>query len=328
MMCNHAFCSLLLAASLAGLLPAREPPPRPTSFQLYYGKDAAHLAQLARRMKPGQVVVVDLRVLTNADREALLRAADRNGARVLAYLSIGELHEDDERRFRDFLKTFLAKSTTPPRFRTLDALTLERNERFKSRRIDVLAEAWRAFVLAEAERLHGRGVHGLFVDTVDTVDLYIRKKEWSLDRRRESVEAMMSLVRAIKARDREKFVLQNGGLNLVGARVFIGDDTGKEVPGLALAQRHRDNPDGVLWENAFARQDEWSRRKEKELHEIQQSGRATVFALGYKKTLGSADSFFRKCATAGFVAAWGTSSERLHREPAVGPLESPPHPKE
>src|SRR5262249_61166095 len=115
MMCNHAFCSLLLAASLAGLLPAREPPPRPTSFQLYYGKDAAHLAQLARRMKPGQVVVVDLRVLTNADREALLRAADRNGARVLAYLSIGELHEDDERRFRRFLKTFVAEGQSPPR---------------------------------------------------------------------------------------------------------------------------------------------------------------------------------------------------------------------
>ncbi len=313
--------------SLAGPLPAQEPAaPRSTSFQLYYGKDAAHLAQLARRMKPGQVVVVDPRVLTGTDLEALLKAAERSGARVLAYLSIGELHEDDERRFRDFLKTFLAKSITPPRFRTLDALTLERNEQFRSRRIDVLAEAWRAFVLAEAERLHDRGVHGLFLDTVDTVDLCIRKKEWSLDRRRESVEAMMSLVRAIKARDRKKFVLQNGGLNLVGPHVFIGDDTGKEVPGLALARKHRDNPDGVLWENAFARQDEWSRRKEKELREIQQSGRATVFALGYKETLGSADVFFRKSSSAGFVAAWGTSSKRLHKEPTVGPPEksSPP----
>src|SRR5262249_51120120 len=162
-------------------------------------------------------------------------------------------------------------------------------------------EPWRAYVRAESERIQATGVHGLFLDTVDTVDLYIGKKDWPLARRCESVAAMISLVRAIKRRDRRQFILQNRGLNLIGPMVFVGDATGKDIPGLGLAQGHPDNPDAVLWENAFAGTDAWSRRKEKELRETQKGGRATVFALGYKETLGSSAGFFTQCAAAGFI---------------------------
>jgi endo-alpha-1,4-polygalactosaminidase (GH114 family) len=250
----------------------------------------------------------------------VLRGADKAGTRVLAYLSIGELGNKDENLFRRFLNTYhVAPTRDQAPFRSLEGITLSYNEKFQSRHIDVLAELWQAFILAEVDRLYALGVHGLLLDTVDTVDLYLGKKDWPLERRWQSATAMLGLVRAIKARDRGKFVLQNRGLNLIGATAFVGDDMGKEMPGLDLLRGHPDNPDGILWENAFASQDAWSLGREKLLRDIQQSGQATVIALGYQATIKQPDTFFRRSAAAGFVAAWATASQDLHQELTSGP---------
>jgi endo-alpha-1,4-polygalactosaminidase (GH114 family) len=319
MMCHLLLIAFPLVFGPANLAPAPEPARfQPTSFQLYYGGDATILARLTERLRAGQVVVLETRALTKPAMSGLLKEANRKGAKVLGYLSIGELHENDEAAFRRFLRAYIAKHEKEP-VRSLEALTIQLDPKFNARHVDVRAEPWRAYVRAEGERLQATGVHGLFLDTVDTVDLYIGKKDWSLARRCESVTAMITLVRPLKGRDRGQYVLQNRGLNLIGPTVFVGDATGKEIPGLGLAQGHPDNPDAVLWENAFAGIDAWSRRKEKELREIQKSGRAAVFALGYKETLDSSADFFAKSAAAGFVPAWATSSERLHQELTIGP---------
>jgi endo-alpha-1,4-polygalactosaminidase (GH114 family) len=318
-MYQFILCSFPLLFGSANLAPVEEASRfRATSFQLYYGGDATVLAQLTERLRAGQVVVIETRGLTKTALGGLLKEAEHKGAKVLAYVSIGELHENDERAFRRFQEAYLAKHENEP-FRSLEALTIARDPKFKARHVDVLAEPWRAFVRAEIERIQATGVHGLFLDTVDTVDLYISKKDWPLARRCESVAAMVTLVRASKGRDRAQYILQNRGLNLIGRTVFVGDATGKEIPGLGLAEGHPDNPDAVLWENAFAGTDAWSRRKEKELREIQISGRATVFALGYRETLVSPAGFFEHSTAAGFVPAWATSSERLHQELTAGP---------
>jgi endo-alpha-1,4-polygalactosaminidase (GH114 family) len=292
---------------------------QPTSFQLYYGSDPAILKQMTMRLARGQVVVIESRAFTKPDLLQLVKKADEKGAKVLAYLSIGELSDQDEKTFRAFLQGYLAERPKDSvRLTTLESLTIGRDVPFKARYIDVLGDAWRAYVLAEADRIHALGVHGLFLDTVDTVDLYISRKEWTLARRIDSVEAMQALVRSIKGRHRAGYVLQNRGLNLIGSKVFVGDATGKEIDGLALAQGHCDNPDGILWENAFAGDDEWSRLKEKQLREIQKSGHTSVFALGYKETTRESDGFFKKCAAAGFVGAWANSSATLHKELTAG----------
>jgi endo-alpha-1,4-polygalactosaminidase (GH114 family) len=320
--------SLMRAVLLSSVLltwfgSARSEPPvpvPPTGFQLYYGGDAPLLAKLLDRLQKGQVIVVDARALAPADLARLLKAAERVEAWVLGYVSIGELHDQEKESFDQFLKAYLRKhGDKAGAFRTLNAMVVQRNEQFKSDRVDVLAEAWRAYVLAQVAKVHDTGLHGVFLDTVDTVDVYISKKEWPLQRRVKSVQAMVSLVRAIKAQQRSKYVLQNRGLNLIGRTVFVGDATGVMVPALGLAEGHVDNPDAVLWENAFAAQDDWSRRVEKELQAIKKSGRAAVFALGYQATLRSPEDFFRKCAEAGFIAAWASSSEKLHTELTVGP---------
>lgn len=321
MISRHILLPTLLAAFLSDSLNGQEAKRfQPTSFQLYYGSDPAILKQLTMRLSRGQVVVIEARAFTKPDLLQLIKKADEKGARVLAYISIGELSDQHEKTFRAFLQGYLAERPKDAvRLTTLEALTIGRDVPFKARYIDVLGDSWRAYVLAEADRLYALGVHGLFLDTVDTVDLYISRKDWSLARRIDSVEAMQALVRSIKGRHRAGYVLQNRGLNLIGSKVFVGDATGKEIDGLALAQEHSDNPDGILWETAFAGQDEWTRLKEKQLREIQKSGCTTVFALGYKDTTRDADGFFKKCAAAGFVGAWATSSATLHKELTVSP---------
>ena len=322
--------ALLVSAAcgaLRGDEPARSPgggPPdaasrpfRPADFQLYYGGDPALVRALLERIEAGQVTVVETAALTPADLAALIERSQKAGAKVLAYLSIGELHDDHEPKFRQFLEKHLAGRKEAKRFPTLDALTVSRNEKFHTRRVDALAQPWRAYVQAEADRLYALGVHGLFLDTVDTVDVCISREPWPLDRRIESVRAMMSLIRQIKAARPEGFVLQNRGLNLIGRTVF--DAVGKEIAGLNMARDHAGNPDGILWENAFAADDAWTRLKETELAEIQSAGQRTVFAQGYEETHPSRADFFQKCAAAGFIAAWATSSERLHEELTSGP---------
>jgi serine/threonine protein kinase/endo-alpha-1,4-polygalactosaminidase (GH114 family) len=284
-----------------------------TSFQLYFGREPDVLEQLSGHMKKGHVAVIETRALVKTELAGLLHSADTAGAKVLGYLSLGELHDNDVERFRQFLKAYLAGVVEEkPRFASLEAITIGRDETFKARRVDVLADSWRAFIFAEIDRIYATGVAGLFLDTIDTVDLYIGNKDWSLARRCESVEAMMALVRGIKERDRSKFILQNRGLNLIGANVFIGDETGKMIPGLNLTRAQANNPDGVLWENAFAGQDDWSLAKEKELRSIQEGGKATIFTLGYKSVWKTPDAFFRRCTEAGFVPAWAESSQNLH----------------
>ncbi|MEW6305872.1 MAG: endo alpha-1,4 polygalactosaminidase [Verrucomicrobiota bacterium] len=273
---------------------------------------------MSARMTNGQMVVVEPRSL-NADRLAtLLDHANRTGAKVIGYISIGEIHNSRIAEFTSFFERF-QKTNTNLKIRTVNDVFLNRNAQFNSTRVDVLSEAWRAWVMQDIDGIYTRGFHGLMLDTVDTVDACIGKKDWPIPRRVESVQAMVSFVRAIKARDRGKFIVQNRGLNLIGEKVFVGDASGVEIPGLTLAGGHADNPDGVLWENAFAGTDGWSKNKEKQLLEIQRSGKTAVIALGYAQTVREPAPFFQKCAAARFIPAWATSSEVLHRELTTGP---------
>jgi serine/threonine protein kinase len=290
----------------------------PTSIRLYYGTDPGYLGSLARGLKKGQVLVIDLRTLPVLQRKRLLKEADRVGAKVLSYLSVSELQDERKEAFRAFASAQPGKREAGSGH-SLDDLVVARNVLFKADRMDVLADLWRAWVLAEADKALATGVHGLFLDTVDTVDVYSTKKDWKLARRAQSVEAMIRLVRDVKAMRQRPYVLMNRGLNLIGAKVFVGDDSGVLVPGLDLANGHEHNPDGILWENAFSSRDAWSLRVDKELRGLSKSGKVAVFALAYRKTLGEPAAFFRTCVEAGFIPAWATSSTDLHNEPTVGP---------
>ena len=145
-----------------------------------------------------------------------------------------------------------------------------------------------------------------------------KSSAWPIVRRVESVQAMGQLVHAIKASDPRQYVMMNRGLNLIGAKVFVGDAKGVEITGLNLAQKHGHSPDAVLWENAFAGDDAWTRAKDRELRTIHAAGHTAVFALGYAETGGKPAAFFKQARAAGWSAAWARSSTTLHRELATG----------
>ena len=307
---------IMVAAIVAGiplLAPGREKPAR--SFHLYYGNARDDLAKLAARFEPGAIVVVDTRVLEPETLKGLQASARSSGARLLGYLSIGEVHADEVGE----LKRFLAAESNPV---TLESITIDRNETFNSYRVDVLSKPLQAWIRGKAGAILERGVDGLFLDTVDTVDTYINRSEWEFQQRARSVEAMISLIRLLKRDHPVAYVVQNGGLNLIGDTIFV--EQGKLIPGQILAKPHPFNPDGLLWENAFAGTDAWSKGRLDELCRIKNAGHVDVFALGYRKSLADPpNAFFAKCRKNGFVGAWARSSEVLHEAVTVSEKDQP-----
>ncbi len=132
------------------------------------------------------------------------------------------------------------------------------------------------------------------------------------------MNAMISLIREIKALSPDKFIMQNRGLNLIGKSVFVGDAKGVLIPGLELAKSHPHNPDGLLWESAYTHTGNWIDGKEREMIQIQKNGFTTVFTLGYADTKANRKQFFLKSQSAGFIPAWGSSTKTLHEELTEG----------
>ncbi|QDT92442.1 endo alpha-1,4 polygalactosaminidase [Gimesia algae] len=280
----------------------------PKGFQLYYGSDPKVLVQLQQRIQPGQVIVIELRGLSTEQIQKLAARAHQLKAKVIAYLSVGELGQIEQQNFQQYLKQHAPQTS-------LTDLTLSKNETFQSWHMDVGQPAWRNFLIQRIKQIYQQPVDGLFLDTIDSVDLYISNKAWPVPRRAQSVKAMVSLIREIKSVSPEKFVLQNRGLNLIGKSVFAGDATGVFVPGLNLQQAHPHNPDGLLWESAYIHTGDWIESKEREMIHIQKQGFTTIFTLGYTDTKANRKQFFQKSRTAGFIPAWGSSTTRLHLEP-------------
>ena len=71
-------------------------------------------------------MVIDTRSLKRADLKALLTTANNVGAKVIGYLSIGELDKIDLKRFQEFLKQKTSKTNI------LTGLILKKNPTFNS----------------------------------------------------------------------------------------------------------------------------------------------------------------------------------------------------
>ncbi len=277
----------------------------PTSFRLYYGHDPLVLDQLLHQASSA-VLVVDSRALLAQQQQALLQRAQAQKTITLGYISIGELEQKERSR---------AERLVGP----LDAALLNWNEKFASWRVDVSHPAWQRWIRAELTRIRDAGYTGFFLDTPDTVDNYITHSDWSRAQRGEKVRAMVSLIRAIKAEFPQQFVLLNRGLNLVSDRVWMDEKGLDTESGLGLFIPHPHNPDAILYENAFASLDPWTRRIESDLTATARAGRTQVFVLGYADTFGDRDAFFTRAKHSGFVAAWANSSTDLHEHPTRSP---------
>ncbi|QDV52079.1 hypothetical protein Enr17x_41380 [Gimesia fumaroli] len=299
-------CSLNLTMTQSSL-GAEKNEFKPTGLQLYYGNDSEVLKRLQQKMRKGQVVIIELRGLSQNQIAEIVKNARKAGTKVIAYISIGELSQLEKANFEQFLK----EKKIPT---SLDSMILSKNEAFQSWHIDVSEKPWREFLKQKVRHIYKQNVDGLFLDAVDTCDLYITRKEWEIKRRAQSVKAMISLIRLIKAFSPEKFIMQNRGLNLIGKSVFVGDATGTFISGLDLAHAHPNNPDGLLWTGAYAHSSAWIASKERDMIQIRKNGFTSVFTLGYADTNVSRKQFFQNSRAAGFIPAWGSSNTKLHEE--------------
>lgn len=277
----------------------------PHAFRLYYGNNPAVLRKMSEN-DGHAVLVVDSRALTTPQQDDLLRRAQQHGHIALGYISIGELASSDRARAEKLVGS-------------LQNTLLNWNEKFGSWRVDVAQTEWQQWLHIELQRIAAAGYTGFFLDTPDTVDNYISNPQWNRQQRGEKVRAMVALIRSIKQQYPQHFVLLNRGLNLVNEHVWM-DELGNDTEqGLALMTARADNPDAILYENAFASRDPWSLRIEADLQATAKTGRTQVFALGYADTFGDREAFFLRAQKTGFVAAWANSSTDLHQQPTQSP---------
>ena len=306
-----AIFTMLLAVGLSGCqhkTPLPATPFKASSYQLYYGHDTTELQRLQQDLQPGELLILDSRKLSATPLRALLaRAAERN-ARVIGYLSIGELDSREKPAFDAFVASLPATEQ-----QAFDQIALEWNDKFASWRIDVSAPVWQRWLRMQHEALVRQGLHGVFLDTPDTVDRYLTHPQWPRATRIEKVQAMLAVVRSFKAERPDDLILLNRGLNLIGEAIWLNEDGTDTLAGLALMRPHPHNPDIVLYENAYASDDPWTQRIEAELRATAAAGHTQVFTLGYRDTLGSAERLFTLSARDGFIAGFAESSTSLHQ---------------
>lgn len=283
-------------------------------YHLYYGNNAKVLQSITSALKKNELMIVDGRRISNALRKQMLMKAKAVNARVIAYLSIGELDSRERERFDAFVQALPATERIP-----FDEMALEWNDKFQSWRIDVSHPLWNKWIYQELQNIYRQDYHGVFLDTPDTADRYITYPQWTLTQRASKVNAMIALIRGIKQHNPKQFVLLNRGLNLVGETVWMNEDGSDWVPGLSLMFAHANNPDAVLYENAFASNDEWTQRVEADLSATALAKKTQVFALGYQDVISDRALFKARCAQTQFICAWAQSSETLHKLGTEGP---------
>lgn len=312
----RALLALIVAVTLTacGSAPATLDSSRflATSYQLYYGHDDGELQRLEQGLQTGELLILDSRKLSHERLQSLLTTAQQRNARVLGYLSIGELDSRERAAFDQFAANLPAAER-----QTFDQLALEWNDKFASWRIDVSAPSWQRWLTAQHQTLLEQGLHGVFLDTPDTVDRYLTHPSWTRQTRIDKTRAMLDLIRSFKNGQPETLVLLNRGLNLIGDAVWLNEDGTDTIAGLALMQPHPDNPDIVLYENAYASNDPWTQRIEAELRATAAAGHTQVFTLGYRDTLGSAERLFEYSERDGFIAGFAESSTSLHQHGSV-----------
>lgn len=145
------------------------------SYAVYYGDKAADIEKL----KAYDLAIVQPHSLQKNQIDRL----HENGVRVIAYLTIGEL--DPESSFRNEVQP---------------SWILGRNENWGSQYVDANQAGWRAIVLREAGRILEQGFDGLFLDTLDTVDLYPK-----------TAPGMVSIVAQLRSSFPDKAIVQNRG---------------------------------------------------------------------------------------------------------------------
>ncbi|MEN2981914.1 MAG: endo alpha-1,4 polygalactosaminidase [Thermus sp.] len=166
-----------------------------STYAVYYGRDSQELTKL---------VNFDLAIVQPWIPKDTLSFLKANGVKVLAYLSIGEA-EPGRDYGRSLPKEWL----------------LGKNPNWGSYFVDANQRGWQEIMLGLAGQYLREGFDGLFLDTLDTADLYPQV-----------APGLVAIVRSLRERFPQAILVQNRGFRLL-----------PETAGLI---------DGVMYENLSA----------------------------------------------------------------------------
>ncbi|MDD2710682.1 MAG: endo alpha-1,4 polygalactosaminidase [Verrucomicrobiae bacterium] len=173
---------------------ARERFKKIINYECYYGGGQAG------KLSAFDAVIISL----DGEKTTPKTVADiksKRGALVIGYITIGEddgpLDKGDGRGPGGFDSRYLDKNKDGKP---------DRNKVWRSHYVNAGNEGWIKRCLAEVRRLRGEfGVDGLFLDTLDTVDVYP-----------ETAAGMVKLVRAIRESEPSAVLAANRGFRIIG----------------------------------------------------------------------------------------------------------------
>ncbi len=175
----------------------------------------------------------------------------------VCYLSIGEVNTNDPLVRQNSLpeKCYLHNSDGSRSVSSSEGV-------FKSFHINARCREWKDIIKERAKKLMKLGCKGIFFDTVDTADFYIRGERGSNP---SDVNHMASIIDSVRKDNPNSILIQNRGLNVIG-------------------QTHK-NVDAIMWE-AFATEggnlrperDDFMNAK---LAELKTYNNLAVFSLDY-----------------------------------------------
>ena len=158
------------------------------TYATYYGADPVELQAL------GGLDLAIVQPLLSADQLARLKTRTQ----VVAYLSIGEI---------GLSNTYLIDGEELPGQVVYDAHPewfLAQNPWFDSWFANTNDIGWQDFVLDQAQQLMDQGYDGIFMDTVDTVDVYP-----------DTLPGMATLISRLRDQHPDARIVQNRGMNVI-----------------------------------------------------------------------------------------------------------------
>jgi len=179
--------------------PARERIKAVKSYAIYYD-GAKHLDNLAIRLAPYDLAILNTNHLSEKETSVL----KCSGKLLVSYLSVGEVDGGSP-----LLKTAQEKGWL-----------LGGNKEWESYYVNVTLEDWHSQMSAAAGDILKKGYDGVFLDTVDTVDL-----EDAAVPKEKLAEGMISLIHRLRAEHPEMLIIQNRGFTVIS-------ETAKDVDGV------------------------------------------------------------------------------------------------
>ena len=118
----------------------------------------------------------------------------QHGATTFAYMSIGEI------------------GPTRPWFNSLpESATLGTNESWNSKVMDLTSNDWQRFILQRVNELTARGYNGLFLDTMDSYQLYAKTPE----QKQQQEQGLGNLLYRIKRQHPNLRLIANRGFEII-----------------------------------------------------------------------------------------------------------------